>query len=182
MGQFGPEWDECDDIDEPRAAGTRSWASGGEKIFEVRTDPQRRDLHRHVPDARVLPGAPAVLVQVYQEPDEQLRDREPRVPEDQAALLNSLTNFGKPLIYVLDGNYRNRGELYLARTISPPASSSSRTTPRTRSTNLRRAVGAARSTSRRSSAMRRRSFPSTERGTRSAAWARRKLEIRNCAK
>ena len=28
-------------------------------------------------------------------------------------LLTSLTNHGRPFIYVLDGNYRNRGELYL---------------------------------------------------------------------
>jgi stage V sporulation protein R len=28
-------------------------------------------------------------------------------------LLNSLTNHGRPFIYVQDGNYRNRGELYL---------------------------------------------------------------------
>ena len=28
-------------------------------------------------------------------------------------LLFSLTNFGKPWIYVVDGNYRNRGELLL---------------------------------------------------------------------
>ena len=28
-------------------------------------------------------------------------------------LLFSLTNFGKPWIYVIDGNYRNRGELLL---------------------------------------------------------------------
>jgi len=28
-------------------------------------------------------------------------------------LLNSLTNHGRPFIHVIDGNYRNRGELYL---------------------------------------------------------------------
>jgi stage V sporulation protein R len=28
-------------------------------------------------------------------------------------LLNALTNHGRPFIYVQDGNYRNRGELYL---------------------------------------------------------------------
>ncbi len=31
----------------------------------------------------------------------------------KAKLLFSLTNFGQPLIYVVDGNYRNRGELLL---------------------------------------------------------------------
>ncbi len=30
-----------------------------------------------------------------------------------SGLLYSLTNFGKPWIYVVDGNYRNRGELLL---------------------------------------------------------------------
>ena len=28
-------------------------------------------------------------------------------------LLNALTNHGRPFVYVQDGNYRNRGELYL---------------------------------------------------------------------
>ena len=28
-------------------------------------------------------------------------------------LLHNLTNFGRPFIYVVDGNYGNRGELYL---------------------------------------------------------------------
>src|SRR5437667_3629369 len=33
-------------------------------------------------------------------------------------LLFSLTNFGKPWIYVIDGNYRNRGELLLKHAFS----------------------------------------------------------------
>jgi stage V sporulation protein R len=28
-------------------------------------------------------------------------------------LLQSLTNRGRPILYVVDGNYKNRGELYL---------------------------------------------------------------------
>ena len=31
----------------------------------------------------------------------------------KAQLLANLTNFGRPMIEVVDGNYRNRGELYL---------------------------------------------------------------------
>ena len=31
----------------------------------------------------------------------------------KAKLLFSLTNFGQPFIYVVDGNYKNRGELFL---------------------------------------------------------------------
>ena len=33
-------------------------------------------------------------------------------------LLFSLTNFGKPWIYVVDGNFRNRGELLLRHTFN----------------------------------------------------------------
>jgi len=33
--------------------------------------------------------------------------------EIKEALLNNLTNFGKPIIFVEDGNYNNRGELLL---------------------------------------------------------------------
>ena len=35
-GQFGKEYDDCDDLDDKRAAGTSSWAWAGKKIFEVR--------------------------------------------------------------------------------------------------------------------------------------------------
>ena len=34
-------------------------------------------------------------------------------PDIKAKLLGNLTNFGQPFIYVEDGNYNNRGELYL---------------------------------------------------------------------
>ena len=34
-------------------------------------------------------------------------------PQIKKQLLNNLTNHGRPFIYVVDGNYRNRGELYL---------------------------------------------------------------------
>ena len=33
--------------------------------------------------------------------------------EVKTQLLNALTNHGRPFIFVKDGNYRNRGELYL---------------------------------------------------------------------
>jgi stage V sporulation protein R len=33
--------------------------------------------------------------------------------EIKTGLLNALTNHGRPFIFVQDGNYRNRGELYL---------------------------------------------------------------------
>ncbi len=51
-GQFGKEYDECDDSQEARRWNTGT-GLGREKIFEVRTHPQRRHLHRRVPDARV---------------------------------------------------------------------------------------------------------------------------------
>ena len=34
-------------------------------------------------------------------------------PKIKQQLLAGLTNHGRPFIYVVDGNYRNRGELYL---------------------------------------------------------------------
>ena len=33
--------------------------------------------------------------------------------EERRALLAALTNFGNPIIRVVEGNYKNRGELYL---------------------------------------------------------------------
>ncbi len=48
-GRFGPEYEACDNYEDPPPVGHRR-GLGREKIFEVRTPPLRRHLHRHVPD------------------------------------------------------------------------------------------------------------------------------------
>ena len=111
-GRFGKEYEECASIDE-----TRKWDKklglGREKIFDVRRiynditfideflTPEFADRfkmyhYRYDPSTRRM-----VVVN---------RDFE----KIKAQLLFMLTNHGQPYIYVVDGNYANRGELYLA--------------------------------------------------------------------
>jgi stage V sporulation protein R len=110
-GRFGKEYDEC-----PSMADKRRWdkglGEGFEKIFEVRrvyndvtfidefltpefVDRFRLYHYRFDPSTRRM-----VVVN---------RDYD----KIKSQLLFMLTNHGQPFIYVLDGNYANRGELYL---------------------------------------------------------------------
>ncbi|MBU0639582.1 MAG: SpoVR family protein [Planctomycetes bacterium] len=111
-GRFGKEYDECESIERRRHWDT-GLKQGREKIFEVRrvhndvtfidehltpefVDRQRLYHYRYDP-------ATGRMVVV---------DRDFRKIKQQ--LLFMLTNHGQPYIYVVDGNYANRGELYLA--------------------------------------------------------------------
>jgi stage V sporulation protein R len=75
-------------------------------------DLQRRHVHRRVRDARVRRGRRRCS-STGRSADGQLVivDRDYRKVKKQ--LLAALTNFGNPIIKVVDGNYKNRGELYL---------------------------------------------------------------------
>jgi stage V sporulation protein R len=110
-GKFGKEWDECEDLDRKR-----SWDKklnlGRKKIFEVRKiyndilfideflTPQFCDEHK-------------MFTYEYnpQTGEYVIANRDFRKIKEK--LLFQLTNFGHPYIYVEDGNYENRGELFL---------------------------------------------------------------------
>ncbi len=110
-GQFGKEWEECDDLDAKRTWNLRL-GLGQHKIFEVRS---------HYTDV--------TFIDEYLTPDfcrEQklfsfgwsnkserfeIESREFKKVKDK--LLSQLTNGGNPFIYVEDANYENRGELLL---------------------------------------------------------------------
>jgi len=110
-GRHGSEWDTCDDFVKREAWDTHAMA-GREKIFEVRKyhddvtfidtflTPEFCDEHK--------------LYQYKYNPKSGMYEI---ISRDFAAikqqLLDSLTNGGQPFIYVTDGNYANRGELYL---------------------------------------------------------------------
>jgi stage V sporulation protein R len=110
-GQFGPEYDACTDAWE-RAHWDKQLGLGRQKIFEVRR------IHNDI-----------TFIDTFLTPEFCLRQRmfeykfnestnyyEIASREFQAiktGLLNALTNHGRPFIFVQDGNYRNRGELYL---------------------------------------------------------------------
>ncbi len=110
-GRFGKEWEECDDF-----LKKENWdlnlGEGREKIFEV------RKIHNDVTfiDTFVTPEfIEAQKLFVYRfnprTGRHEIADRDTqRIKE---GLLFSLTNFGRPYIYVVDGNFRNRGELLL---------------------------------------------------------------------
>lgn len=110
-GQFGPEYEECDDY-ETRRRWDKQLGLGREKIFEVRR------LHSDVTfiDTFLTPDF-CRRYQLFsfkhndQNETYEIESREFKKIKER--LLFSLTNFGQPIIHVKDGNYRNRGELYL---------------------------------------------------------------------
>ncbi len=98
------------DWDYRRRAGTAEDLRGAQ-------DPQRSDIHRRVSDARFLPPIQTILVRLHAASDAyEIESRE--FPKIKKQLLFNLTNVGRPLIAVRDGNYKNRGELFLEHTYS----------------------------------------------------------------
>jgi stage V sporulation protein R len=111
MGQFGPEWEACEDMDKKRT-WDKQLGLGREKIFEVRR------VHNDITfiDTFLTPEfckEHKLFAFNYQEPTKNYVIESREFQKVKQRLLFSLTNFGKPWIYVIDGNHRNRGELLL---------------------------------------------------------------------
>jgi stage V sporulation protein R len=110
-GKFGKEYDECDDLDKKRK-WDRQLGLGRQKIFEVRR------VHNDITFIDTF-LTPEFCVQhkmfsyAFQDQTGQYVIESREFDKIKKRLLFSLTNFGKPWIYVVDGNYRNRGELLL---------------------------------------------------------------------
>jgi len=120
-GRYGPEYDACDDMQARRNWGRDKaptkrvvgrGSPGREKIFQVRAiynDVTFLDEYltpEFVEDQKLFhyrfdPSTGRMVVV----------NRDFRKIKQQ--LLFMLTNHARPYVYVLDGNYRNRGELYL---------------------------------------------------------------------
>jgi len=111
-GKFGPEWEDCDD-----AASKYSWdrqlGLGRKKIFEV------RKIYNDVTfiDEFLTPEfveKHELYTYTYNKQTQEyvIESRDFKAIKEK--LLFSLSNFGQPYIQVEDGNYKNRGELYLA--------------------------------------------------------------------
>ncbi len=111
-GRFGKEWDECDDL-RARRSWDKKLGLGRQKIFEVR---------KHYNDITFIDEflTPEFAIEqklfVYGFNEKrnswEIMDREFRKVKNK--LLQKLTNFGQPVIEVVDANDENRGELRLA--------------------------------------------------------------------
>jgi stage V sporulation protein R len=110
-GQFGPEYEECDDL-VAKEKWDKQVGLGRDKIFDVRR------IHNDVTfiDAFLTPEfciKHKFFSFAYNEQSNYYEIISRDFPQIKQQLLNGLTNHGRPFIYVVDGNYRNRGELFL---------------------------------------------------------------------
>ncbi len=110
-GKFGKDYDDCDQTNE-LAQWDKNLGLGREKIFEV------RKIHNDITFIDTFLTKEFVSNQKMftfgldkSSGNYVIQDREFKKIKD--TLLFNLTNIGQPFIYVLDGNYKNRGELYL---------------------------------------------------------------------
>jgi stage V sporulation protein R len=110
-GRFGKEFDECDDLVE-KANWNRDVGQGLEKIFQVRAiyndmnfidDFLTDDFCREQKLFTYKLNEKTGMYEIDERSTAKIKDK----------LLFSLTNSGQPYITVVDGNYENRGELYL---------------------------------------------------------------------
>jgi stage V sporulation protein R len=111
-GRFGKEWNECDDL-RVRRTWDKKLGQGRQKIFEVR---------KHYNDITFIDEFLTAEFAIEQKlfvfgfnekrNTWEIMDREFR--KVKAKLLQSLTNFGQPVIEVIDANHDNKGELTLS--------------------------------------------------------------------
>jgi stage V sporulation protein R len=110
-GKFGKDYDDCDDL-EKRQKWDKKLGLGRDKIFEVRR------VHNDITfiDTYLTPEFCAdhkMFSYAFENELGQYVIESREFDKIKQRLLFALTNFGKPWIYVVDGNYRNRGELLL---------------------------------------------------------------------
>lgn len=111
MGQFGRDWENCDDLKARRNWNTNA-DLGKQKVFEV---------WQHFNDITFIdefltPEFVAEHLFFGYEWDDDIEAYTVATRDFQKIkekLLFGLTNHGRPFIYVQDGNFRNRGELLL---------------------------------------------------------------------
>jgi stage V sporulation protein R len=110
-GKFGKEFDECDDM-LAKKHWDRKLGLGRDKIFEVRR------LYNDVNfiDTFLTPEfcqEHRLFVYAYNISADQYEIASREFDKIKKQFLFQLTNFGLPVIDVVDGNYKNRGELLL---------------------------------------------------------------------
>ena len=115
-GCFGQEYDDCEDYREKQEWDTGAGV-GREKIFEV------RKIHNDVTFVDEFLTLDFVRKHKlfrfgYNESSDYYEIESREFPKVKQQLLFSLTNMGRPFIFIKDGNYKNRGELYLEHRFS----------------------------------------------------------------
>jgi stage V sporulation protein R len=110
-GRFGKEFEECSDYD-ARKSWDKNFGLGKQKIFEV-----RRDMNDVMFIDAFLTEEFCVrhkmFVYQFNNRTGQFEINTRNFPQIKKQLLFQLTNFGQPIIKVVDGNFENRGELLL---------------------------------------------------------------------
>lgn len=111
-GRFGRDWEECDDIKE-RKNWDKKTGLGRDKIFEVR---------RIYNDVTFIDEfltedfciRNKMFVYKFNKKTNRFEIDNKNFKSIKAQLLFHMTNFGQPIIKVIDGNFENRSELLLA--------------------------------------------------------------------
>jgi stage V sporulation protein R len=110
-GQFGKDWDECDDMVQKRQ-WDRKLGLGRDKIFSIRKT--HNDI-TFVDEFFTEEFCEEQKLYTYElnprSKKYEIKTRDWREVKEQ--ILASITNAGNPVIKVVDGNHRNRGELLL---------------------------------------------------------------------
>lgn len=110
-GQFGREWEECDDVNE-RKHWDKKLNLGKEKIFELRkiyNDVMFID--EFLTEDFCIKNK--MFVYKFNKRTNQFEVDTRDFKAIKAKLLFQMTNFGQPIIRIEDGNFENRGELLL---------------------------------------------------------------------
>lgn len=110
-GRFGKDWADCDDIAE-RRLWDKQTGLGQEKIFQV------RQIHNDVTfieDFFTLEFCEehGFFAYEYDKKNRKYLIDSREFKSIKKKMLQQLTNFGQPVIRVVDGNFENRGELLL---------------------------------------------------------------------
>ena len=110
-GQFGREWEECDDIKE-RKNWDKKLNLGREKIFEVRkVYNDVTFIDEFLTEDFCVKNK--MFVYKFNKRTNQFEVDTRDFKAIKAKLLFQMTNFGQPIIKVIDGNFENRGELLM---------------------------------------------------------------------
>jgi stage V sporulation protein R len=110
-GRFGKEFDDCDDLEKRKNWDTHL-GLGRQKIFEVRkvaNDITFLDNYL----TKEFCARHKLFTYKYNETTGQYEISDREFDAIKQRLLMQLTNFGQPIIQVVDGNHKNRSELYM---------------------------------------------------------------------